>query len=73
MVEPGTVLIFGIVLAPVYAMLIGWFAGEPSDPKIATLGIGYLVGLIASLWIALTVISVLIGVVFFDWFGIGIL
>lgn len=73
MVEPGTVLIFGIVLAPVYSMVIGWFAGEPSDSKTAVLGLGYLVGLIASLWIALTVISILIGVVFFDWFGIGLL
>lgn len=62
---PGTWLIFGVVLLPVYALLLGWFLGRPRDLKLGGLGLGYLAGLTAALWIGLFVLSMVIKVVFF--------
>jgi len=64
-IQPGTILIFGIVLVPVYSMIIGWFAGKPRDAAVALLGIGYIATFIASLWGGLFVLSMIIYVLFF--------
>ncbi|MGB9964566.1 hypothetical protein [Halobacterium sp. CBA1126] len=64
-VGPGTYLIFGIVLAPVYVMLAAWFLGEPSDRKTAGLGVAYLAGLTTALWGGLFVATMVIEVAFF--------
>ena len=62
---PGTWLIFGIVLAPVYGLLLGWFLGEPRDSQTSTLGVVYLVGFTVALWGGLGVLTILLGVIFF--------
>lgn len=62
---PGTWLIFGIVLLPVYGMLAAWFVGEPTDTRTALLGVGYLVGLTVLLWAGMAVKTLLIGGIFF--------
>lgn len=64
-VGPGTWLIFGVILVPVYGVLIGWFAGSPRDVKTAMLGLGYLFGFTVALWGLLFLKTVLIDVVFF--------
>lgn len=64
-VGPGTYLIFGIVLAPVYLMIAAWFLGEPSDTRRALLGVGYVVGLTTALWGGLFVATMVIKFVFF--------
>lgn len=64
-IAPGTWLIFGIVLLPVYLMLLGWFAGSPRDTGTAILGVGYLVGMTVLLWGGLLILTLLIGAVFF--------
>ncbi|GAA0719391.1 hypothetical protein J2744_002086 [Halorubrum trapanicum] len=64
-VGPGTYLIFGIVLAPVYAMVAAWFIGDPSDRFAGLLGVGYLAGLTTVLWGSLFVATIIIGTVFF--------
>ncbi|KKF39868.1 hypothetical protein FK85_25125 [Halorubrum saccharovorum] len=64
-VGPGTYLIFGIVLAPVYAMVAAWFIGDPSDRAKGLLGVGYLAGLTTVLWGGLFVATLVIGAVFF--------
>lgn len=64
-VGPGTYLIFGIVLAPVYAMVAAWFVGDPSDRFAGLLGVGYLAGLTTVLWGSLFVATLIIGAVFF--------
>lgn len=61
----GTWLIFGIVLVPVYGMLLGWFLGKPRNLRLALLGVAYLVGMIVLLWGGLTILSFLIRAVFF--------
>jgi hypothetical protein len=63
-IQPGTVVIFGLIFAPLYSVLIGWFAGEPSDAEIGFLGVGYLASFIASLWGGLFVLTVILGVLF---------
>lgn len=62
---PGTWLIFGIVLAPIYGMLIAWAVGKPRDRKTGLLGVAYLVGLTTTLWGSLLIVTLLIGVIFF--------
>ena len=62
---PGTWLIFGIVLLPVYLMLGAWFLGEPRDTQTGLLGVGYLVGLTVAMWAGFGILTVGIGVVFF--------
>ena len=64
-VGPGTYLIFGIVLAPVYLMVAAWFLGEPSDLQKSLLGVGFLAGLTTALWGGLFVATMVIKVVFF--------
>lgn len=65
LVGPGTYLIFGIVLVPIYLMVVSWFLGEPRESKKGLLGVGYLVGLTTSLWGGLYVATVVIKLVFF--------
>lgn len=62
---PGTWLIFGIILLPVYLMLLGWFLGNPRDVQTGLLGVGYLVGLTTLLWVGLFFFTIFLGVVFF--------
>ncbi len=61
----GYWLIFGIVLLPVYGMLLGWFFGKPRNFRLALMGLGYLVGLIVLLWVVLWVFTLGLGLVFF--------
>lgn len=64
-VGPGTYLIFGIVMVPVYGMLLGWFFGDPIDRTRWWLGLSYVVGITVALWGGLYLFTVLLGVVFF--------
>ena len=64
-VGPGTYLIFGIVLLPVYVMVIAWFLGDPRDAETGLLGVGYLVGLTTTLWGGLFLATLAIGYAFF--------
>ncbi|MXR19946.1 hypothetical protein [Halobacterium bonnevillei] len=64
-VGPGTYLIFGIVLAPIYVMLAAWYLGTPSDSKSALLGVTYLAGLTTALWGGLFVATMVIKFAFF--------
>jgi len=61
----GTILIFGVVLLPVYIMLIGWFAGEPRELKTPLLGVGILASVTVGLWGGLAICGALLGLVFF--------
>ena len=64
-VGPGTYLIFGIVLVPVYLMVTAWFLGRPRLPRKALLGVGYLAGLVIALWGGMFVATMVIKYVFF--------
>ena len=60
----GTWLIFGIVLLPVYMVLVGWFLGKPRNLRLSLMGVGYVAGLIALLWGGLTLMSVIVRLLF---------
>lgn len=61
----GTWLIFGVILVPIYVMVIAWFVGEPRDTKSGVLGVTYLVGITSGMWISMFFLTMLIGIVFF--------
>ena len=65
---PGTWLIFGIVLLPVYTAIIGWFLGVPRNPKKALMGLGYLIGFIIGLWLPAFIGTVIMWLIFFRGF-----
>ncbi|MBM2825849.1 MAG: hypothetical protein HW402_1513 [Dehalococcoidales bacterium] len=62
----GRWLLFGIILLPVYAMLLGWFLGKPRNFPMAFRGLAYLLGMIVLLWGGLFALSMLIKFVFFQ-------
>ncbi|ADD07092.1 uncharacterized protein Nmag_3542 [Natrialba magadii ATCC 43099] len=61
----GTYLIFGVILVPVYVMVAAWFIGQPRDTKTGLLGVSYLVGITAQMWIGMFILTIIIGVVFY--------
>lgn len=61
----GRWLFLGIVLVPIYCMLLGWFLGKPRNFPVALRGLAYLLGLIVMLWGGLFLLSVVIKLVFF--------
>ncbi|MFC4544644.1 hypothetical protein ACFO5R_22175 [Halosolutus amylolyticus] len=61
----GTWLIFAVILVPVYVMIAAWFLGEPRDTKTGLLGVTYLVGITAQMWIGMFILTMLIGIVFY--------
>lgn len=63
--NPGTYLIFGIILVPVYVMLTAWFFGRPSDLKSALLGCGVFFGLITAVWVTMFFAMELVGIIFY--------
>ncbi|MBI4180794.1 MAG: hypothetical protein HY528_02580 [Chloroflexi bacterium] len=61
----GRWLIFGIILMPIYGMLLGWFLGKPRNFRMAFRGLAYLLGLIVVLWGGLFLLSMVIKLFFF--------
>ena len=61
----GSILILGIVFAPVYLMLIGWFVGGPRGLRLPLMGVAYMVSITAGRWGGLALFAALLGVVFF--------
>lgn len=61
----GYWLVLGIILLPVYGMLVGWFIGKPRSARLALMGVGYLVGLLVLLWGGLFVFAEVLRLVFF--------
>ncbi|MBI2287907.1 MAG: hypothetical protein HYY41_01185 [Chloroflexi bacterium] len=62
----GIWLVFGIILLPVYGMLLGWFLGKPRNFSLALRGVTYLIAMIVLLWGGLFAVSMLIRFVFFQ-------
>lgn len=64
-VGPGTYLIFGIVLLPIYLMLIAWFVGDPRDLRKGLLGVSYVALITIGLWGGAFVATMVIEALFF--------
>jgi hypothetical protein len=65
MTNLGLVLIFGVVLVPLYIMLTAWFAGRPHDIRLSMTGVGYLVSITVGMWVGLAAFAFVLGLVFF--------
>jgi len=61
----GEILILGIVFAPVYLMLLGWFFGHPRDLRLALVGVGYLAGITVAMWSGLALFAFALKIIFF--------
>lgn len=61
----GDILILGIVFAPVYVMLIGWFLGRPRSLRLPLIGVGYLLTITAGMWGGLALFAAALDVAFF--------
>ena len=61
----GEIVILGIVFAPVYLMLLGWFLGRPRELRLPLIGVGYLVGTTVAMWVGMALFAAALGVVFY--------
>ena len=59
----GPVLVFGVVLLPLYLVLLGWFVGEPRHSKHAATGVFFLGGIAVGTIIALWAMGAVLGLV----------
>lgn len=59
----GLVVIFGVIMIPVYAMILGWLIGNPRDGRTAGLGIGYLFGFLVFVLVATWIAGLILGVI----------
>lgn len=59
----GLIVIFGVVMLPVYVMLAGWLFGRPREYRPVALTLGYMIGftvlIIGGLAVTGTAIAVL--------------
>lgn len=62
---PGLWLVFGVIGLPVYAILLGWYFGKPTNPRMVTMGVGYLISLTVMLWTGFYILTVVINLLFF--------
>ena len=58
----GLYVIFGIVLLPVYLMLIGWFVGKPQYFRAIALTLGFMISYAISIIIGIFVMGVVLSV-----------
>lgn len=63
---PGTWVIFGVILVPIYVMIVAWFVGEPGDVRRSVMGVTYVVGITVLLWLGLFITTVVIGAIFYE-------
>jgi hypothetical protein len=60
----GPILIFGIVLSPVYLMLLGWLFGRPRELRLPLVGLGFLVGFTVLAWGGMAAFGLLVDLLF---------
>lgn len=65
-VPVGLWLIPGIIMVPVYGMILAWFLGRPRNMLVAFRGLVYLIAMIVLLWGGMALVSLLIKYVFFN-------
>ena len=53
----GLVVIFGVVLVPIYVMVAGWLIGRPREYKPVAIAFGYMVGITGAMLVGLAVLG----------------
>jgi hypothetical protein len=59
------VLLFGVVMSPVYLMLAGWVFGRPREIRLPLVGLGFLAGFTVLAWGGLALFGWGVQVAFF--------
>lgn len=62
-IHVGLYVIFGIIMLPVYVMILGWFVGKPRDFRSIAMTFGYMIAFIALLIVGLAVLGTVISAV----------
>lgn len=62
-IQVGIIVIFGIVMLPVYAMLLGWFIGKPRQYKPVAIAFGYIFAYTLFTVVALGAVGTFIGLI----------
>ena len=59
----GLYVIFGIIMLPVYVMIVGWLVGKPRDYRTVAMTFGYVIAFVAALVVGLAVLGAAISIV----------
>lgn len=59
----GLYIIFGIIMLPVYVMIVGWLVGKPRDYRTVAMTFGYVIAFVAALVVGLAVLGAAISIV----------
>ncbi len=62
----GPVLMFAIVLSPVYLMLAGWIFGRPRELRLPLIGISFLAGFTVLAWAGMAIFGLLVELAYFS-------
>lgn len=62
----GLILIFGVVLAPVYLMLAGWLFGRPRQLRLPLIGLGFIAGFTALAWGGMAAFAIVVDLLYFQ-------
>lgn len=58
----GTWLLLGVVFAPFYLILAGWFLGRPRELRLPLIGVGFVMGFTTLAWGGMALLALLLGV-----------
>ncbi|TYL38754.1 hypothetical protein CV102_09565 [Natronococcus pandeyae] len=59
----GLLVIFGVVLLPVYVMFAGWLVGRPREYRTVALTVGYMIGFTVLIVAGLAVTGLVISLI----------
>lgn len=62
-IDLGLYVIFGIVLLPVYVMVIGWFVGRPREFRPIALAVGYMIVFLGAILIGIVALDTVLSLV----------
>lgn len=59
----GLLVVFGIVLLPVYLMFLGWFIGKPRNYRPVGLALGYMLGFVLLVIVGMAALGMAVSIV----------
>ena len=62
-IRVGGYVIFGLIMLPVYLMVLGWLFGKPRDYRTVAITAGYVIALMASIVVGLAILGFALSVV----------
>ena len=57
----GLYVLFGVLLLPIYLILIGWFTDGPKDTRTAAIGLGYFAVIAIAILASTVMLAVVLG------------